>query len=171
MSRFGEIRLDWGGEPDRLFRLGIGEIGRLQEKVDAGPFYIAAMCMTTIGAMAAMNDGDFGALSRMNLRNNCVEKPLVREVILQALLGTNMPMPQADRLVRTWVDERPLNESIKTALLICQAAVSGVEDEHSAGEQKAAEDQASSRSPAASTDSERMASMPSGEPADSAPLR
>lgn len=156
MSRFGSITLDWGGDPERAFRLGIREIGKLQEKLDAGPSCIAAMCLTTLGALRAMRDRDYVTLSQMNLKQ-CAEITHVREVLMQGLLGANMAAPEALRLVREWVEERPLDENLISAFEVCQASIYGTGDEKAMGEPQAA-DGASPISPAASTASERTAS-------------
>lgn len=164
-SRFAEVTLDWGGNPERVFRLGIGQIGKLQEKLDAGPVYIASMCLISMAALRAHATRDYGALSGLDLKN-AAEITHVRAVILQGLLGMNMPLPEAERLVRDWVDERPLSENLMHAYEICMGAVLGVEDEKPAGEPKAAKEDRPT-SPAASTVSEKTGSMPSAPPADS----
>jgi hypothetical protein len=156
MSRFGEIHLDWGGEPDRAFRLGIGQIGKLQEKVDAGPLTIAAMCQVTLAAQHFTGEGNWIALSRLDLKQ-MAEMPHVREVHLQGLLGANVPGPVALALVKEWVEERPLSENLVSAIKICQAHAIGVEDERAMGEPQAAEE-ASPTSRAANTVSGKTAS-------------
>jgi hypothetical protein len=156
MSRFGEVRLDWGGEPERAFRLGIGEIGKLQQKVDAGPLYIASCCMVSLAALAAHKVRDYAGLSRLGL-DRVAELPMVREVHLQGLLGASVPGPEALKLVAEWVDARPLSENLVSAYEICMASVVGVEDEKAMGEPQAASE-ASPTSPAASTASEKTAS-------------
>lgn len=156
MSRFAEVRLDWGGEPERAFRLGIGQIVKLDEKVDAGPLYIASCCMVSLAALAAHKARDYAALSRIGL-DRVAELPMVREVMLQGLLGAGMALPDATRLVREWVDERPLTENLVAAYEVCMASVLGVEDEKAMGEPQAAEE-ASPTSRAASTDLGKTAS-------------
>jgi hypothetical protein len=156
MSRFGEVRLDWGGEPEQAFRLGIGQIGKLHEKVDAGPLYIASCCMVSLAALAAHKARDFVGLSRIGL-DRTAELPMVREVMLQGLLGAGMEMQDATKRVREFVDERPLTENLVAAYEVCMASVVGVEDEKAMGEPQAASE-ASPTSPAASTASEKTAS-------------
>jgi hypothetical protein len=156
MSRFAEVHLDWGGEPEQAFRLGIGQIGKLQEKVDAGPLYIASCCMVSLAALAAHKARDYAALSRMDLKQ-VAEINMVRETLLQGLLGAGMALPGATKLVREWVDERPLSENLIAAYEVCMASVLGVEDEKAMGEPQAAEE-ASPTSRAASTASEKTAS-------------
>jgi len=157
MSRSGEITLDWGGELERVFRLGLGQAKKLQEgPADAGPLYIAAGCLISLAVLRAIEMQDYAALSQLDL-SKCVEKAVVREVFVQGLLGANVPAPEAQKLVRDWVDERPLGESLIYAHAICMAHVVGVADERPVGEPQAAP-AASPISPEASTASERMAS-------------
>ncbi len=166
MSRSGDIALDFGGG-ERIFRLGIGQIKKLQEQCGAGPAGVAACCLTTLGMLKAQEVGDFLLLSRMDVRN-CAEKPMVSATILQGLLGGGMGGPDALRLVRDWVDERPLSESLHIAFSICNAAVQGVAEERSAGEPEAAA-AGSTHSPAANSDSEKTVSMQSAALAASVP--
>lgn len=128
MARGGEVVLDWAGEPERLFRLGIGQVRKLQEAVNAGPTAVAARCAVSLGALQAIRDKDLVTLSRMDL-TQVAELPHVREVILQGLLGAGVSAPEALVLVRTWVEERPLAESLMTAFEIAMASVLGAEDE------------------------------------------
>lgn len=163
MSRSGEIALDFGGA-ERTFRLGIGQIRKLQESCDAGPLGIAARCQLSTFVLHCQATGEYLALSRLDLRN-VAEKPEVREVILQGLLGANMPAAEALKLVRDWVEERPLDENLVIAARICGASSVAVDDEVPVGEPLAAAE-VSPNSPAASSDLERMASTPSGALSD-----
>lgn len=163
MSRAGEIALDFGGE-ERSFRLGIGQWRKVQEKCDAGPAEILARLAPIFAAKQAgltmqqiMAHGYLGAWRVDDLR----------EVILQGLLGANMAGPDALRLVRDWVEERPMLESVAVAYAIVLASVAGTEDEAAVGEPEAAEAD-NPISPAASSGSGKMASMPSAPPAASA---
>lgn len=166
MSRDGSITLDWGGEPERAFRLGIGEIKKLQETVDAGPTGIAAKCQITLAVLGAQKARDWIGLSQFNL-SQIAEKPMVREALKQGLLGAGVPLPSADKLLREYVDERPLAENLITAIEVCMAAVFGVEDEDAAGESEAVAEEVSTRSPTASSGSGKTASTPSAPPAGS----
>lgn len=166
MSRSGEIVLDFGGE-ERTFRLGIGQIKKLQDACDAGPLGIAGRCQLSLYVIYCQAAGDYPALSRLDLRN-VSEKPEVREVILQGLLGANVPGPEALRLVKDWVEERPLEETLMIAAKICGASTIGPEDEKAVGERPAAAE-ASPNSPVASSDLERTASTPSAAPSDGPP--
>lgn len=169
MSRAGEVTIDWGGEAERTFRLGIGQIRALQEKTGAGPLGIAARCQIAAAALAYQRQGDWVALSRLDL-TQIAEMPQVREALLQGLLGMNMALPVADKLVRDWVDERPLAENLVACVAVCTASVYGVEQEKSAGEPEAVEEGAGSQnSPTASTASEKTGSMRSARRAASHP--
>lgn len=164
MSISGEITLDWGGEPERTFRLGIGQIKKLQDAVNAGPLGIAARCQITAAALAYQRQRDWISLSQLNL-SHMAEITHVREALRQGLLGANMPMPQADRLIREYVDERPLDENLVAAIQVCMAHVYGTEDEKPAGESRAAA-AASPNSPTGNTVSEKTDFTPSAPPAD-----
>lgn len=167
MSRTGEISLDWGGEAERTFRLGIGQIRALQEKLGAGPLGIAAMCQVSFAALAYQNAKDWIGLSRLDLKQ-VAEKSHVRETLKQALLGAGVALPEADRLIREYVDERPLDENLLVTIAVCNAHIWGVEEESAAGERGAAAE-VSQTSTAADIGSEKMASTPSGPPADLRP--
>lgn len=169
MSRWGEIRLDWGGEEDRLFRLKIGQIGRLQEKTGAGPLGISARCQVSAAALALQAHKDWMGLSHMNLAN-VAEKSHVREVFLQGLMGAGKDGPAAEALVREYVDERPLAENLVPCIEICNASVYGAEDEKSMGEPEAAA-AASTLSQTENTASAKTASTLSAPPAASPPPR
>lgn len=128
MNYSAEIQLDWGGEPERAFRLGIGQIKKLQEKTGAGPTGIAARCLVTLAVLGAQRRHDYVAIAQMDL-SNLAEAPMLAEVHLQALMGAGVPAPEALKLVREWVEERPLAESLASAYRICNASVYGPEDE------------------------------------------
>lgn len=167
MSRDASITLDWGGEPERVFRLGIGQIKKMQEKLGAGPLGIAARCQISMAALALQSHQDWITLSRLDL-SQIAEKDHVRETLLQGLLGANMPLPDADRLIREWVDERPLGENLLTTIAVCNAHVYGVEEEKPAGESEAVEE-VSPISPTANTGSAKTASTRSARRAAATP--
>jgi hypothetical protein len=133
MSRSGDVALDFGGE-ERTFRLAIGQWRKVQEKCDAGPAELLARLSP---AFSAAQQGltieqivSLGYLGTWRVDD-------VREVILQGLLGANMPGPEALRLVRDWVDERPFLETVAVAYRIVLASILGVEDEKAVGEPQA----------------------------------
>lgn len=153
MSRSGEVTLEFAGE-ERAFRLALGQLRKVQEKCDAGPgellarlgpvFFATKQGLTLEQAIAA------GYLGTWRVDD-------VREPILQGLLGANMAGPEALKLVKEWVEERPLLESVATAYQVVMASIIGAEDEKAVGESQAAE-AGSPISPAASSGSEKRGS-------------
>lgn len=105
MSRNATIDRDFG-DGEHCFRIAIGQLRELQEKVGASPF---------------------AALARMIAWTPMVDD--IRETIRLGLVGGGMKPTDALALVRTYVDERPLAESLPDAILILQAALMGVPDE------------------------------------------
>jgi hypothetical protein len=164
MSRSGEITLDFGGE-ERTFRLAIKQWEKVQEKCDAGPAEILARLAPPFYARQQGIPVDqiigMGMLGKWRIHD-------IREVILQGLLGGGMEGQQAQRLVRDWVDDRPLIESASTAYEIVLASYIGPGDEDAVGESQAAP-AASPTSPEAKSASEKGASMPSPEPSPASP--
>lgn len=164
MSRSGDIELDFAGEL-RTFRLAIGQWRKVQEKCDAGPAELLARLSPAFFARQQGLSFDQilggGLLGRWRVDD-------IREPILQGLLGANMAAPEAMKLVRDWVEERPLIESVALAYQIVLAGVIGAEDEKPAGEGQAA-DAGSQSSPAASSGSEKTAFTPSAAPLAGAP--
>lgn len=167
MSRSADIELDWGGEV-RTFRLGLGQIRKLQEITNCGPLGIAARCAVAVSVLKAMNQGDYVTLSRMDL-TQAAEKVHTREALRQGLLGAGVAINIADGLVREYVDERPLDESLAPATQVCLAAIYGVEDEDAAGESEAVVAAVSNRSPTAKSASAKMASTRPAPPVASRP--
>jgi hypothetical protein len=164
MSRGGDIALQFGGE-ERTFRLALGQWRKVQEKCDAGP---AELLARLAPMFAARQQGlkvsqmlTHGLLGTWRVDD-------VREVILQGLLGGEMPGPAAFELVKAWVDERPIFENVELAYQIVMASVFGAEDEKPVGESLAAA-AASPRSRRASSGSAKTATTPSAPPAASPP--
>ncbi len=122
MGRTAEIELSFGGE-DRLFRLNIGRLRALQEKVDAGPMEL---------------------LSRLSAGTWRVDD--IREVLLQGLIGGGMSSPDATRLVKTDFDDLPLQPFVQIAQAVVMTALVGAEDE-GAGEQLGEEQTSPSPAP------------------------
>lgn len=167
MSRDGSITLEWGGEPERAFRLGIGQIKVLQEKIGAGPLGVAAMCQVTFAALSFQTRQDWLSLSQLNL-SQLAEKTHVRETLRQGLLGAGAALPVVDKLIREYVDERPLDENLLVTIAVCNAHVYGVDEEEPAGEPEAVVE-GSPLSTAADTGSGKTASTRSGRRAASPP--
>jgi hypothetical protein len=164
MSRSGDVTLELGGE-DRTFRLAIGQWRKIQEKCDAGPAELLARLAPVFEArrrgLSFSQIVTHGLLGAWRVDD-------VREVVLQGLLGAGVDMPTAAKLVREWVDERPLFEPLDVAYRIVLASIVGVEDEQAMGELRAAEE-ASRTSPAASDASAKTATTRSAEPSAGTP--
>lgn len=128
MSRSAEIVLAFGGE-DRTFRLPLGRLRALQEKVDCGP-------------MELLNRYVSGSWRVDDLR----------ETILQGLMGGGAENAKATQLVMANFDGEPLQQFVTLAQGIVLACVVGAEDED-AGEPKG-EEAETPPSPEASSDSE-----------------
>lgn len=129
MSRHGDVSFLWGGE-ERSFRLSIGELIKLQERTDAGPFEL---------------------FKRLSLGTWRVAD--VREAVRLGLVGGGAiltPSGAIDdaeiaRLVRDYVDERPLLQSVTAAVRILDAALNGAPDEQIPKSQAAEQGSRSSR--------------------------
>lgn len=114
MSRGGEITLQcWDGE--HVFRLRLGELRTLQEKVDAGPMHIARR----------LADGTWRVDD-------------VRETLRLGLIGAGVKQDEALSLVTTHVDGVPWIDNVFNAQAVVLAAVMGVADER-LGETQAGE--------------------------------
>ncbi len=113
MSRDAKIELDWG-DGTYAFRLGWGEFSRLQEACDAGPWVI-----------------------HERVTNNQWKTEDLRETIRYGLIGAGMEPARALKLVREYVETRPLAESVIFARLILSAGIFGAPEEK-VGELKAA---------------------------------
>lgn len=105
MSRDASIEFDWADGHYR-FRLAIGQLRELQEKCDAGPPVI------------------FRRLIEEKWR---VED--LTETIRLGLIGGGTKPDEARKLVRRYVEERPLQESILPAQAILSALLVGAPDE------------------------------------------
>lgn len=105
MSRDASVSFAWA-DGEYTFRLRIGELRELQEKCDAGPGTIAR---------------------RLFDRSFFVDDIL--QAIRLGLIGGGMAPTEALKLVRRYVEERPLEENRLPAFAIVEAALSGVSDE------------------------------------------
>lgn len=105
MSANGLITIDWG-DGTHTFRLAIGQIQELQEKTKVGP---RRLWMRIISGDWLVDD--------------------LRETIRLGLIGGGTPPVVALGLVRRYVEERPLLESIQPAIQILAAALNGVPDD------------------------------------------
>lgn len=105
MSRDASITLQWG-DSDCTFALRWGELAKLQEATDAGPFVI----------LDRLNDG------RCRLED-------ISEVIRWGLVGGGKTPAEATKLVRLYVEGRPPAENRLTAQVIMSAACFGAPEE------------------------------------------
>jgi hypothetical protein len=105
MSRHGDITFEWGHQEQR-FRLAIGELRKLQERVDAGPYEL---------------------LRRLTSGTWRVDD--IRETIRLGLAGGGADDATVRRLLRDHVDEKPLLDSVMVAARILEAAIAGAPDE------------------------------------------
>lgn len=128
MSRDASVTFDWG-DGTHTFRLGVGQIRELQEKCDAGPAFI---------------------LSRLSSGAWLVDDLIQTHRL--GLIGGGMKPVDAVALVRRYVEERPLLESVLSAQAILHALLVGVPDE-SLGKAEAATEKASLPSPEEKSDS------------------
>lgn len=136
MSRLATVDFDWADD-NYSFALKIEQLIELQEKCDAGPAFV---------------------LARLQQKLWRVED--VRETIRLGLIGAGMEPRKATKLVRTWVDERPLAENVIVAEAIVAAALYGApEGKRDAPPEKQEADQTTTHSSAA-----RFAGPPISEP-------
>lgn len=105
MSRDGSIEFEWA-DGTHKFRLAIGQIRELQEKLGVGPFAL---------------------LTR--LINNEWKVDDAREVIRLALIGGGKSPLEALDLVKRYVEARPLMEAIEPSIRIMSAAMFGPPEE------------------------------------------
>jgi Phage tail tube protein, GTA-gp10 len=105
MAAHGTIDLIWG-DGEHPFRLGIGQLRELQEKTGCGPLEL------------------FRRLGQGHWRVDDV-----RETLRIGLIGGGMKPPDALRLVRRYVDERPLTESVLPAQAVLMVALYGEQED------------------------------------------
>ncbi|BBF93382.1 gene transfer agent family protein [Blastochloris tepida] len=105
MSADGSVKLTWP-DGERTFRLAIGQLRELQERTGVGPH----------------------ALSRRIVSGDWFVDDLVETIRLGAIGGGASPT-EALKLVRTYVEARPLTEAVLPAAAILAAALVGVADD------------------------------------------
>lgn len=105
MSRSAEVTLTWA-DGDYLFALKWAQLIELQEKTEAGPYFV----------LGRLGDGTWriGDIS---------------EVIRLGLIGGGMAPIAALGLVRRYVEARPPMENLQTAQAILAVALMGSPDE------------------------------------------
>ncbi|KAB2743541.1 gene transfer agent family protein [Brucella anthropi] len=113
MSRDASITLDFA-DGTYKFRLAWGQLAELQENCDAGPYVI---------------------LER--LQNRSWRLNDIRETVRLGLIGGGMDPMSTLKLVRRYVEERPLLENVKLAQAVLTVALIGAPEEE-VGEPKAA---------------------------------
>lgn len=103
--RDASITLDWANGTYR-FRLGWGDLAKLQEETDAGPYVVY---QRLIGDTWRVQD--------------------IAGVIRLGLIGGGMKPADALRLTREYVEARPPLENLIVAQVVLSAALSGAPDE------------------------------------------
>lgn len=118
MSRSGQITLDWA-DGTYPFRLGIAQLAELQEKTDAGPWYIQwALQMALLAGQAGITPPKDASPA------------YVIDTIRLGLIGGGMDAVQALKKVRAYCGDGQLTENIPVAFAIMGTALQGVpEDE------------------------------------------
>lgn len=137
MSRDGSISFKWA-DGMHTFRLGIGQIRELQEKVDAGPLWL-----------------------HNRIRDGAWRVDDLRETIRLGLIGGGAKPLDALSLVERYVDDQPLDDSVYPAMVILSVALFGPLDGETPGKREAAEPAVHTPS---SLSAESSASPPSTEP-------
>lgn len=127
MSRDASTFLEFAGEL-RPFRLGLGEWEKIDEACGFGPTGAAVLFKRTAAGIEAAANGNVALLSLINHRD-LAKAADIRAVILWGLVGGGMALPEAEKLVRLWVDDRPLVETINLAYLIALATLVQPEDD------------------------------------------
>ena len=125
MSRDASITFVWG-EDDRTFRLGWGELEKLQEACDCGPYVL---------------------LNRLHSGSWRIED--IREVIRWGLIGGGMKTGDAAVQIKRYVEGMPPAENLEAAQRIMRVGTFGASDE-TVGEQAAPNQEGTTVSPTAS---------------------
>jgi len=115
MARDASLTQDFG-DGTFTFRLGWGELAKLQEAVDAGPYVV----------LQRVGDGTWKLQDISN-------------IIRLGLIGGGMEPTEALKKVRAYVEDRPPLESLMLAQAIMAAALIGAPEENdSLGKDEAA---------------------------------
>lgn len=137
MSRNAQVTFGWA-DGDHIFRLGIKELEELQEKTDCGPLFL----------LNRITRGEWRVAD-------------LRDTIRLGLIGGGLDPFKAIELVKRYVDDRPLSESVRPAQAILAAAILGPADGEKPGKARAAK----AKAPSLPTESSPL--PPSTEPAQS----
>ena len=108
------IDLTWAGG-EHTFALTIDLLRALQERCDAGPAWVLARLRTDQWLVQDITD-----------------------TIRLGLEGGGLPKEDARKLVKQFVEDRPLTESVLTAIAVLMHALYGGEEEQASGEAEAA---------------------------------
>lgn len=104
-NRNASVTLDWA-DGTRTFSLKWGQIIELQEKLDAGPYYI----------LNEFVSGNWKIQS-------------ISEIIRLGLIGGGTSPADALKLVKNYVESRPPMENVSLAQAILSISLIGAEDE------------------------------------------
>lgn len=117
MSRSAQVALDWA-DGTYPFALKIEHLVELQEKCDAGPWFIQW------ALEAALMARSFGAVPPKDA------SPLyITETIRLGLIGGGMEAVEALKKVRTYVGPGQLNDNIATAFAVIGVALQGAPED------------------------------------------
>ena len=148
MSRKAEVTLDWA-DGTYPFALKIDHLAELQDKCDAGPWYIQWALQVAV----------FAASSGMAPPRD-MSPAYVIETIRLGLIGGGMSAIEALKKVRTYVGPGQLHDNISTAYSIIGVALQGVPEDEPEKPQAGSKTSAN-RSRAAQSGS-RKSSAPAG---------
>jgi hypothetical protein len=112
----------------RAFRLGLAEWEKIDETCGYGPTGAAVLLKRTAIALQAVAQANIAVLAGVNHRDLARTED-VRTVILWGLVGGGMGLLEADKLVRLWVDGRPLMETIDLAYLVVMPTLLELKDD------------------------------------------
>lgn len=112
MSRDATIEFDFA-DGRYKFRLGIGELEELDEKTDRGPYELLRM-----------------------IDDHTWRTSHVREVIRIGIIGGGLEPVKATKLLKRYLDDRPLIEWLPYARLILFACLAGPRDGEAPGKAK-----------------------------------
>lgn len=117
MSRDASIVLAFG-DGDHTFKIGWGQLAKIQEACDAGPFVIL----------------DRLASGRWKIED-------IREPLRWGLIGGGLAPSEALKLIRDYVEDRPPHENLGIARQVMMAGVLGAPDEDRTPKKDQAPDQ------------------------------